>query len=858
MKLLAALVGVLGAAGAFAQADAPDVTLTLAGKSVPITIPKGPDAPPPGEYIPFQGWNYRVGRNAEVLDRYAGNGGWSEVRQLWNVAKDKVKSGVPWKVKAFVLMRTVDPANPSGLIRNRYNLDPAGQAEALRQLGLFKVMAESYSGGAYRIELSVEIVNETTSSFPLDFLSANVNSGEFQADDKVDRGPWDSIVAISANPHAEGIAPIGTQMAHVPAVAVSLYPAGSSVLDCPATDTMYRLWAGSVRRAFMEAHQPWPLPDFEFGSSQVVRRMDILDRSGVISRWASQLSGTSWHSGEPDPTPSLPMLPPALESGRGIVGGGTGILVPPKFAPFLASQLSQPRLEGKRSTSEGLLLQFHHDGSAFRWKDAVQGSQEAIAGTDQWATLGKSTANVIASSKEGVVAYQETGPVRYGKVELFGGKQVNLTATKSVRFKVKSQSSAALWLFVEGRDSSLVPIAGVSGDPLATFGAVLPVANLTPDGKWQEFTLPVSVGKTTRVFIGANGERKRTLGPIAFEVSELGFSDETAGLPTTNVTPNPRGSEFEKALYAKQEGASADALISLLSDGSPSVVAKAAQTLSQMKAPKAVPTLIKLSSSLDPDIAESAINALAFQGTPESKLEIRRLVAEGPLDLNRQIAAQRLAAEEKADDAGLISQLFGARGWAAKIGAANAISTLKGPNSQVILLAFLLDDEPLVRLTVIRLADLSQEVVQRRILWASVNDPSDEVRVASLLRLLESQNQKLKAEGTRGVRDESRYVRYRVLQAMPNQEESRSALRIAVADSDVEIRSLALAKFALLPGAVSAEEVSIALDDAFPAVQIEALKLIKAKGVPVSDSQKNRFKASVSSEVVGLAKELWP
>jgi len=859
MKPLAFLIGLAATAATFGQADPPDLSLTLAGKSVQVKLPQGPEAPAAGEVIAWQGWNYRVGKRGEVFGRYKGNGSWDEVRQLWGAAKEKVKSGVPWKVKVYVLTRTVDA--PSGPLRGRYNLDSAGQAEALRQIGLFKILAESYTGGAYRIELNVEVVNDAVSTLPKEFIAANLNSGDFQAEDKVDRGPFDSGFVLSAHPRAAGSMTLGTNGVGTRIDSISLFPAESTVLDSPASHAMFDHWWQSMRRAFLQAKVALPLPDFEALAEKPARPIDAVDRSAVLGRWPKPRAAGPWTGADPDPTVSAHVLSDAPTAHRGLIGrtadAGPGLLVPAEFAPFVASQLANPILEGRRQTAEGILLQFRLDAESFVWKDAPQAVGAAAAADAGWNVLGATTANVKASVKDGVLSYSETGSVRYGKVELFGGRKVDLSSVKSVKFKVKSESGASLSLFAENHGKHVL-LGGVTADPLASQLTMPKPAEFQANGKWQDISIPVTAGGAGKVFLGASGERKRSLGPVVFEVSDLILSGDPVSEPTPSQNADPRGSEVEKVLFLSQAAPPVDTVISLLGDGSSPVVARALQVLQAVKAPKAVPTLIKLSSSLDPDIAEPAIRALDFQGTLEAKVELRRLVTEGPLDLNRQIAAERMAADGNADDAGLISQLFGAKGWVAKVAAVDAIAKLKGPNTQVILLAFLLDDEPLVRLDVLRPADLNQRHVQRRVLWASVNDASDAVRLAAIRRLLDSPDAKLRQEGARGIRDESRYVRLETILALPSMETSRNALRIAVVDSDPEVRAAALAKFAALPDAVSADEVSIALDDPFPLVQIQAIALIKAKSLPVTEAQRARFKSSVSADVVKLAKDLWP
>ncbi len=173
-------------------------------------------------------------------------------------------------------------------------------------------------------------------------------------------------------------------------------------------------------------------------------------------------------------------------------------------------------------------------------------------------------------------------------------------------------------------------------------------------------------------------------------------------------------------------------------------------------------------------------------------------------------------------------------------------------------MAFLQEVDPAVRLAATQAADSSQEYVCNKLLYSAVNDPSDAVRAWSNFKLTQSPIPNFKREGYKGVRDDGRFARMILLEqlAAHPSDEHRNALRLAVADTDPEVRALALKAFASIPGGVAADEVSNTFEDHDPGVQYALVELALGKKLALPKKTLDELRASPNQKVASKAKEL--
>ncbi|HRI45220.1 MAG TPA: HEAT repeat domain-containing protein, partial [Fimbriimonadaceae bacterium] len=309
---------------------------------------------------------------------------------------------------------------------------------------------------------------------------------------------------------------------------------------------------------------------------------------------------------------------------------------------------------------------------------------------------------------------------------------------------------------------------------------------------------------------------------------------------------------------AKATEADKAILLELIKDQQELVRLNAAAALTAIQLPEAVPALIDQARSANPMIAELALEALAFQGTNEAWGAILTICVKGPFDHNRQFAARLLGTKGEMISAGSISTLMTCRSPRAREEAARALGKIPDKDAGIILMALLMEVDPNVRLAVIEGANVQLELVNRRLLWSAVNDPSELVRAASYRRLIESPIADYRSEALKGVRDESPWIRLALLDAMRAKPDAayRQSQRLAVTDSRAAVRAAALQAFAAMPGQVESAEIENVFVDKDPRVQMALVQLARAKSIRLPESALANLRNSISSDVVKQAQEL--
>jgi HEAT repeat protein len=811
-------------------------TLTLAGRKVEVRVPRAAQGGVPA-HIVWQGMKYAVLPSGQVARAFREDDPWREAVRKYRLAQARMdSSSAVWRVKAILLSRadTVEPM-PNGLVRQiRVGLETQGIQGSLQRLGLLKVLLEGMAGGALRVEIDAEIEDE-----PVRFgegvggfagemdrmVRARTNQGEFAAEDKVDRGPWDQIVVFHPLPVDLG------RKANVVPHAFFLHPWAGQAAEQLA-DASRSLMAEQLRRA----GYPSGIQASRLGDNLVEadwKRLGVrkpLDRAQFL-----RIAGTASKTPKPfraeitDPRAELPVSAAPAAEGRRVIA------VPVQFASFYLAHLpesARPRMD--MLTPEGeLRLEIAATDNVLAdlgWEGKI------VPGTAPAAPL--PTDNVAWTREGDAWRYVEEGAVRYGKAPLtLPGEGRFLT------FRARSSGREPLAIHVRSRSGTIreVPLP-----PLAS--------------EWQPVTVDLGSEEVAEAWIGPPSDVFVRTQVEAVVAEFQGIAVSAAGQPTSvpgAPAANPDGTVEEKLafLVARIGQPVDDTLVRLARDGNAKVQLNAIRLLSRSPRATDIDTLAQLAANVNYWVARYALDGLANLGTSEARRALLAAAASGPMEANRGYAASLL--DPKGADSGvptLISRLFAARSWRAREDAVRALGKFGTPQSQVILISFLLDPEPLVRLAVVESADPKNELVARRLQWTAVNDSSDEVRAQTLIKLVRSGIPSLEEEGRRGVRDESRYVRLQVLAELEG-EASRGAFRLAVADADPEIRALALAKFRAL-GEVSAAEIETALNDPHPMVQRELIELLTARPALRTDAVLARLRASVDPDVARRAKDL--
>lgn len=275
----------------------------------------------------------------------------------------------------------------------------------------------------------------------------------------------------------------------------------------------------------------------------------------------------------------------------------------------------------------------------------------------------------------------------------------------------------------------------------------------------------------------------------------------------------------------------------------------ACRALRRVPTPEALPQLSALLLAFNPRVADEAVKAIAAIGTPEAMEALRRGAMFGRYDHTREACARELGRTGDPRHASAISTLLSSRSWRSRAAGAEALSRLRDPMAQMMALAYLNDVDPMVRLAVVEGADESLDQVCRRLLWLGVNDPSDEVRARSMLRLMASGKPEFQNEGLKGVRDESRGVRLALAQALAEVPEALRvrAAQYLLADSDPTVRAAAAAT-------APAQALEAAWRDSDPRVQLALARRAKAEELNAPDEAREAWSRSPDPRVAEAAR----
>lgn len=441
------------------------------------------------------------------------------------------------------------------------------------------------------------------------------------------------------------------------------------------------------------------------------------------------------------------------------------------------------------------------------------------------------TLSIVSDSEKGsVLKYAEKSPVRVGGFAL---PKADLSKGSALKFWAKSSSRDSLVLRAsDGKQTSEYPLSG-----------------FIADGKWHQVIVQVpanaewmSLGPTEF----KNRSERIEPGTIEYQFADFQLGNEAA------LTSNGPDAESVRAQQAATMTAEA-----LKGDPSDLVKLNGLNRRTDAYGAKDEAALIELAHSANARIAEAAIKQLAKLGTPTAKAEIVRLIASSPFERVKQVAALEVGKMGDAKLAGAMSLLFASKNWQTRLAGAKGIAMLPGDEPAVILMTFLQEIDPQIRLAVTEGANTANPVVLKRLLWSAVNDPSDAVRAASCLRLIFSGKAREVAEGYKGIRDDSVWVRIAILKGLAAKpdEAHRGALRIAVVDLSPRVRAEALTAFGTLKE-VSLDEISNTLEDKYPVVQRALIQLAKAKNLTLPKNALDNLKASIDPKVVEMAREV--
>ncbi len=440
--------------------------------------------------------------------------------------------------------------------------------------------------------------------------------------------------------------------------------------------------------------------------------------------------------------------------------------------------------------------------------------------------------------------------------------------TKSVHFKVKSKSEesyALNFLDEAGQTKQSIVFAGTAPIPAEVDPKMAPptkFVGMTLDGEWHEIAFNLSeIPELSTI-------HEIRLGPPPFgkyfpradsrlqTISLTDLSLESTPAAALSAVPMSEGAAFRTELgpITGVPTANQAALIrTAMASQSFVLKANAAALFESVVDPTFIPDLAKLATGATGDAAFFALRSLRHQETPEAQAAIRRTLEVGLFDANRRFAIDVLPAQIDPSYLSGINMLQVSLSWPSREACARALANIQGKEASIFILGLLDDQDPSVRLTVVNRLDPNNELHQRRLLYTAVNDPSEWVRASALCRLVDSTNPKLRAEGYKGVRDESSTVKAMLVRylALSGNEESRGALRLAILDKNEDVRVATLDAFAGLPQGVQAEEIQNVFDDTRLPVLRAILHLARRTKMALPGNTVKAMRESGDEELMG-------
>jgi len=770
--------------------------MALANRVVRVDYPSAPIRQFSDEIKNWDGFVY-ASNGREWPGIFLSEGDWAPIGSRTLDYPTPGKDAPTWKVKVIILTDVdVLTKGSDGLLRqSRSRLDSTLVDSTLASLARIPGYFRADTQGAANLSLDVTVDSDPIyaedgtfgKSFMDFYVKPRINGGTYEAEDKVFRGPYQSVFIVHPG---------------LGATPVSITENGTVCTSLP----LFSLWTGSSEKASTGI------------DLAVVRELipDLLHRRQQVGLPAGRSVG--------EPASSLIQGVPSLRNW----------VQPQEWAALTNPEdLSFDQLSSlfKRPTTQS---DFSIDGGAEPYRLAPVSSNVTVS--------------IVSDTDRGsVLKYSEKSVARFGGLAL-PVAQITVSQTPFFGFWAKTTSRDAMSIvFSDGAKQVEVAL----GRDVA----------FTPDGQWHQIV--IDLGKTgltniERMWLTpgkvAQSQEKVEVSTVDWLFDDFTTSGLTAATPPPCAgVPSMESSDVElRAKASKSASASA-----LLKDSSDFVKINGLTDRETPFNAADETALIELSHSVNARVAEASIRQLIKLNTPTAKAEVLRLVNASPFERVKAIAALEVGRMDDAKLAGAVSRLFAGKSKWTRLAGAQAISTIPGNEAPIILMTFLQEIDPMIRLEVVRLADVKNPVVVKRLMWSAVNDPSDEVRAASNLRLIFSGDPKSAEEGYKGVRDESVGAKLAVLEVLAAKpsETHRKALQVAVTDLSPRVRAAALLAFAKL-GDVRQDEIANTLEDKFPIVQMALLDLAKAKNIALPPTCVASLKASIDPKVVERAKEL--
>ena len=391
-------------------------------------------------------------------------------------------------------------------------------------------------------------------------------------------------------------------------------------------------------------------------------------------------------------------------------------------------------------------------------------------------------------------------------------------------------------------------------------------ANFVRDGQWHQIKFQLNSSEFQNVIgIGvcptstASNRPKITLGPIEYSFADFKLSKDAPDPSLPPLVPDPDSPDpWARAEWAHHASHSAK-LAGLLKDPDWMVRLNAIQRYVAKPDPSVEPLLIdNATSAIDGSVNAAAMDALWALQTDTAKAAVLEALRTGITEQGKAEAARLVVSTNSPDVAEPLITLSQSRTLGTRIADVQALGKLSGSTAALIRMSLLAQSDPQLKLEITRTSDPNDPYQIGKLLWSSVNETSDAVRVESDLLLTKSRDPNARSQGYHGIKDDSTGVRLMLLKAFAeNPDESqRDAIRVAVTDRSARVRAAALRAFAALPKDVTLEEIGGVVDDQHPIVQVALAELSHKKGLKLAAQTIGQMKNSADPQVRSAAETL--
>lgn len=692
----------------------------------------------PAGYVNWTGFRYLAGKPGEIATAV-------EKKSILPDGIGADADAAVMRVKIFVFTREsrVDRM-PNGVLRSSEAYIFANEQTRIeRELESAAPRLAARFGSRVSVKFDVESIAEPLDVRPdrsaleaaSETIMARVNNGNFEADDRVFRGPYAGVIA--------------------------LHPGRESINRAPFRE-------GATQRTWRE------IPIFLASADEPQIESEIL---GAVEALFVQRAT----DGSPTEYPLR-----SLQS-------EISLFAPAATAPW----------------------QMSPDAKIARLKELSKiqsaGRQEGVTTPVTGDPVSDATIELVKDGRFGnVLQIAETGRSRNARVpfpkkskdeSLFGPE------TKSVKITISSSVREPFALSFLSKSPNAGEFCVTLGRAFELKGTGMAVP-FKGDGTWQTVAIDLTpvrkaIGDPVQIVL------KTPPSLLHHAVTGLSASLKIAALEVSDEPGSQSISDdfdpedpFQQALAVQrfaQTGMASDPLRLALHAGQEIVLLNAIHAFTTIKDPLAVPRLAELTNHIKAAISEAAIDALAFQATDEAVVALRRTVHASALETSRGYAAKRLS---ELPDQRLnvdVEPLLVCRSGRAR---RFAVEALKGKDEATsrLRMAFLLCVEPEVKLAVTKSADASFAEVRQKLLWSTVNEPSDAVRRESFFKLWPGPNDPIGNADSLGLKDDSFGVRIAILDRMGGDDRFKNLVTAALADKVPWVRSAAVDSLARMNG----------------------------------------------------------